>query len=143
MIVKIINKSNNPLPKVESLGASGVDVYANLESYQRFLPYERHLIPTGLYVEIPQGYEIQVRSRSGWALKKGMVVLNSPGTIDSDYRGEIGVILYNSSNKEVIIQNSDRIAQLVLKRVELFQFQEVSELSKTDRDVKGYGSSGL
>jgi dUTP pyrophosphatase len=141
----IVNKSENSLPKYETLGSSGMDIMAAfLPDYGILLqPGERTLIHTGLYFEIPDDYEIQVRSRSGLTLKKGLIVLNEPGTIDADYRGELGVILYNASDREQLIENGDRIAQIVLMKVEKIKFNVKKEIEKnTDRGSGGFGHTG-
>lgn len=140
--VKIINRSQHPLPRYETNGAAGLDLRANLISDIVLLPLERALIPTGLFIELPLGYEAQVRPRSGLAYKKGITVLNSPGTIDADYRGEIGVILVNLSNEAFTVSNGERIAQLVIARHEQAVWVEVNELSDTNRGVGGFGSTG-
>jgi dUTP pyrophosphatase len=141
MIVKIVNKSENPLPKYESEFASGMDLIAN-ENYI-LNPNQRVLIHTGIYVEIPQGYEIQIRPRSGNALKSGITVLNTPGTIDSDYRGEIGVILLNTDTviPFKIEKGKTKIAQAVLCKVERIYFESVKQLNSTDRGTGGFGST--
>ena len=139
---KIINKSNNPLPTYQTEGASAVDLFANLKQPILLKPKERKLIKTGIYISIPLGFEAQVRPRSGLAIKKGITVLNSPGTIDSDYRGEIGVVLINQSNEDFKISNGDRIAQLVLSSYHKIQWQAVDLLDKTERGSAGFGSTG-
>lgn len=141
--VKIINKSGNPLPKYTHNSDSGLDICASLKEDIILAPGTRVLIPTDIYVALPEGYEFQVRSRSGLALKSGIFVLNSPGTIDEGYRNSIGVILYNSSQDEFIIKNGDRIAQLVLQKVPKVIWEEVDYLVDTDRGLNGYGSSGV
>ncbi len=143
MTVRILNKSGNEIPKFESQLAAGVDLRANLENKISLAPMDRKLVSTGLFLEIPAGYEAQVRPRSGLALKKGITVLNSPGTIDADYRGEIGVILINLSNEEFIIENGDRIAQLVFAEIQQPKFEVVEILSETERSVGGFGSTGM
>lgn len=143
MIVKIINKSYNPIPEYESSGASGMDVRAFLKKEIVLKQKDRVLIPTGLYFEIPEGFEIQVRPRSGLALKNGVTVLNSPGTIDSDYRGELGIILINHSSEDFSIKSGDRIAQIVLSKYEKVSFINANEISKTDRMESGFGSTGV
>jgi dUTP pyrophosphatase len=140
--VKIINRSQHPLPRYETNGAAGLDLRANLTSDIVLLPLERALIPTGLFIELPLGFEAQVRPRSGLAYKKGITVLNSPGTIDADYRGEIGVILVNLSNEAFTVSNGERIAQLVIARHEQAEWIEVNELSDTNRGTGGFGSTG-
>ncbi|MFD1553156.1 dUTP diphosphatase [Putridiphycobacter roseus] len=142
MEIKIINKSNNVIPKYETEGSAGVDLRASIKETITLKPLERALIKTGLYLEIPVGFEAQVRPRSGLAFKHGLTVLNSPGTIDADYRGEIGVILVNLSNEAVQIENEERIAQLVFAKCEQAIFNEVSELSETIRGTGGFGSTG-
>ena len=140
--IKIINRSGNELPAYETAGAAGMDVRANLPEPESFKPLERKLIPTGLFVEIPAGYEIQVRPRSGLAFKNGITCLNSPGTIDSDYRGEIKVILINLSNEIPVIHNNDRIAQLVLAKVETALLLHATILNESDRGAGGFGHTG-
>jgi len=141
--VKIINRSANALPSYATDGASGMDVRAHLSEPVALAPLERKLIPTGLFVEIPLGYEIQVRPRSGLSLKQGITCLNSPGTIDADYRGEIGVILINLSAEKQLIQPGDRIAQLVLQQVARAEWNASTELSATARSDGGFGHTGL
>ena len=143
MFVKITNKSKHPLPKYETLGASGMDIRANTETTIVIQPLDRVLIKTGLFLEMENGLECQVRPRSGLALKKGISVLNTPGTIDADYRGEIGVILVNLSNLEVSIEDGERIAQLVFCKVEHVSLTEVAVLNDSERGVGGFGSTGL
>ena len=140
--IKIINHSSNPLPEYATTGSSGMDIRANLEVAQSLQPLERALIPTGLFIELPAGFEIQVRPRSGLAIKQGITCLNSPGTIDADYRGEIKIILINLSQEEQVIQPGDRIAQLVLQRVDKAIWQEVNELEITARNAGGFGHTG-
>ncbi len=141
--IKIVNKSGNPLPEYAHMDDSGLDICAFLEEDLIIKPGERALVQTGIYVAIPDGYEFQVRSRSGLALKKGIFVLNSPGTIDAGYRNSIGVILYNSSKDDFTVKNGDRIAQLVLQAVPMVVWQEVESLDDTERGMGGYGSSGV
>ena len=144
-IVKVVNKSKFDLPVCESEGASGMDLRANFETteHARHIdPYASVLIPTGIYIEIPIGYEAQVRTRSGLALKYGLVVLNSPGTIDADYRGEVGVIIHNTGGAPQMIKDGDRIAQLVFAKVEHIEWQEVTQLGVTERGGNGFGSTG-
>lgn len=141
--IKIVNKSGNPLPEYAHMDDSGLDICAFLEEDLIIKPGERALVQTGIYVAIPDGYEFQVRSRSGLALKKGIFVLNSPGTIDAGYRNSIGVILYNSSKDDFTVKNGDRIAQLVLQAVPMVIWQEVESLDDTERGMGGYGSSGV
>ncbi|MDR1670932.1 MAG: dUTP diphosphatase [Alistipes sp.] len=142
MIVKIINKSANELPKYETELSAGMDVRADLTESVTLKPLERAMIPTGLYVEIPGGYEIQVRPRSGLAAKHGLTVLNSPGTIDADYRGEIRVILVNLSDEPFEIRPGERVAQLVVARHERAEWELTNELSETRRGSGGFGSTG-
>ena len=142
MQVKVINKSKHPLPQYETIASAGMDVRANIDEPISLAPLERLLVKTGLFVEIQLGYEIQVRPRSGLAFKKGITVLNSPGTIDADYRGEIGVLLVNLSSKPFVIEDGERIAQLVLASHEQAQWQEVEILEDSDRGQGGFGSTG-
>ncbi len=143
MKIKINNKSTNPLPAYATDGASGLDLRAFLSSSITLKPMDSIALSTGLYIEIPIGFEAQVRSRSGMALNHQIVVLNSPGTIDSDFRGEIKVILKNLSEKDFIINNGDRIAQLVVARYEKIEWSLSTELSSTSRDQAGFGSTGI
>jgi dUTP pyrophosphatase len=142
MIVRIKNTSNNALPAYETPLSAGVDVRANNGAPITLKPLERALVKTGLFLEIPTGYEAQVRPRSGLALKKGITVLNSPGTIDADYRGEVGVILVNLSNEEVTLEDGERVAQIVFAKVEQATWETVNELSETERGAGGFGSTG-
>ena len=142
MVVRIINKSDNALPKYESDWAAGVDIRCNIPESVTLQPLERKLIPTGLFIELPEGYEAQIRPRSGLALKRGLTVLNTPGTIDADYRGEIGVILINLSNEAQTIDPHERICQMVIAKHEQAEFVAVEELSETDRGAGGFGHSG-
>ena len=142
-VVKVINKSNRDLPKYESLNAAGLDIRANIQEEMVINPGEIKLIPTGIFMEIPSGYECQVRPRSGLALKKGITVLNTPGTIDADYRGEVGVILINHSNNSTTISKGDRIAQLVFNKFEQIEWENESELTITKRGDGGFGSTGI
>lgn len=140
--VKIVNQSQNALPEYASEGASGIDLRANISEPLELLPLERSLVPTGLFIELPHGYEAQVRPRSGMALHHGITCLNSPGTVDSDYRGEIKIVLVNLSNEKQTIQPGDRIAQMVLQKVEKIQWQQVNHLTETERNKGGFGSTG-
>ena len=142
MQVKVINKSKHSLPQYETIASAGMDVRANIDQAIILAPLERSLVKTGLFVEIPIGYEIQVRPRSGLAFKKGITVLNSPGTIDADYRGEIGVLLVNLSSEPFVIEDGERIAQLVLALHEQASWQEVEILEDSDRGQGGFGSTG-
>jgi dUTP pyrophosphatase len=143
MHVKITNKSKHPLPQYETIGASGMDVRANLTESISIEPLGRALIKTGLFLEMEIGLECQVRPRSGLALKKGITVLNTPGTVDADYRGEVGVILVNLSNETVTIEDGERVAQLVFCKVEQVQLNEVAELNESTRGAGGFGSTGV
>jgi dUTP pyrophosphatase len=140
--VKIINKSPNPLPAYATSGSSGMDVRAHLNIPVTLAPMERAIIPTGLFIELPPGYEAQIRPRSGLAMKQGITCLNSPGTVDADYRGEIKIILINLSAENQIIQPGDRIAQLVIQQVEHIRWEEVKEIEKTQRNEGGFGHTG-
>ena len=143
MEVKIINKSNNALPEYQTSGAAGMDIRAFVPSDIKIKPGEVKLVPTGLYLEIPKGYEIQVRARSGLALKNSIGVANGIGTIDSDYRGELCLILVNFGQNEFVVKNGDRIAQMVLNKYEPIEFVVDEELSSTERGEGGFGSSGV
>ena len=143
MNVNIINLSKHPLPAYETSGSAGMDIRANLNQMVVIEPLGRVLIKTGLFLELPNGFEAQIRTRSGMALKKGLSVLNSPGTIDADYRGEIGVILVNISNEEKKIKNGDRIAQMIIAKIEQPKLIEVKELNETKRGAGGFGSTGF
>lgn len=142
MEVFIINKSTNELPAYETIASAGLDIRAFIEEPIILKPFERKLVKTGLFLEIPVGFEAQVRPRSGLALKNGITVLNSPGTIDADYRGEVGVILINLSQENFEIQSGDRIAQLVFAKVEQASWVKVDTLSETERGEGGFGSTG-
>lgn len=141
--IPIINKSKHALPQYETVTAAGLDLKANIDAPIILKPMERKLIGTGLYIALPTGYEAQVRSRSGLALKKGVIVLNAPGTVDADYRGEIGVILINLSSEDFEIQDGDRIAQLVIAKHEQADWQLVESLNETSRGAGGFGSTGI
>lgn len=140
--VKIVNKSKNPLPKYETQGAAGMDLRANIEEAIVLKPLERKLIPCGIYVELPQGYEAQVRARSGLSLNHGITLINGTGTVDCDYRGEWRVPLVNLSDTEYVLNPGERIAQVVISKYERIEWEEVEELSATDRGVLGFGSTG-
>lgn len=142
MKIKIINKSSHDLPHYETIASAGMDLRANLSEARILKPLERSIVGTGLFIEIPIGFEAQVRPRSGLAAKKGLTVLNAPGTIDADYRGEIGVILVNLSNEEFTINNGERIAQLVIAKHERAEWIHVEELTETIRGEGGFGSTG-
>ena len=141
--VKIINKSSNPLPSYSTSSSAGMDLRANLSEPVTLKPLERALIPTGIYIQLPQGYECQIRPRSGLALKHGISLVNTPGTIDADYRGEIGIILINLSQEPQTIESGERIAQMVIARHEQPEVVEVETLSDTERGAGGFGHSGV
>ena len=143
MNIKIINKSSHDVPHYETMASAGMDLRANISESIVLKPLERSIVRTGLFIELPVGIEAQVRPRSGLAAKKGITVLNAPGTIDADYRGEIGVILVNLSNEDFIIQNGERIAQLVIAKHERAEWVQVDELSSTERGEGGFGSTGV
>jgi len=143
MIVSIINKSKNELPKYETLLSAGMDLRASLESPIIIKPFQRLVVKTGLYISLQGGYEAQIRPRSGLALKKGITVINSPGTIDADYRGEIGVILINLSDSDFEIKSGDRIAQMVIAKHETISWKVVDKLDDSVRGDKGFGSTGV
>lgn len=142
MNIKIINKSNNPLPHYATSGSAGMDLRANIEAPITLQSLERKIVPTGLFIELPVGYEAQIRPRSGLAFKKGLSIPNAPGTIDSDYRGEIGVILINLSSEPITIEPSERVAQMVIAKYETVTWEEATVLSDSDRGAGGYGSTG-
>ncbi|EMQ96002.1 Deoxyuridine 5'-triphosphate nucleotidohydrolase [Xanthomarina gelatinilytica] len=142
MNIKIINKSNHALPHYETIASAGMDLRANITEPITLKPLERTVVKTGLFIELPVGIEAQVRPRSGLAAKKGVTVLNAPGTVDADYRGEIGVILVNLSNEDFTIENGERIAQLVIAKHERAEWMEVETLSETSRGEGGFGSTG-
>ncbi|EKB48792.1 dUTP diphosphatase [Cecembia lonarensis] len=142
MKVKVINKSQHPLPAYQTPLSAGLDLRANLEDPITLGPLERRLIGTGLFIELPEGFEAQVRPRSGLAFKHGLSVLNTPGTVDADYRGEIKVLLVNLSNEPFTVQNGERIAQMVIAQHEQIRWDEVEVLSETQRGAGGYGSTG-
>ena len=143
MNVQIINKSKHATPTYETSGAAGMDLRANIEKPITLKPLERAIVKTGLFIALPIGFEAQVRPRSGLAAKKGITVLNSPGTVDADYRGEIGVILVNLSNDDFIVNDGERIAQLVIAKHERANWKEVEVLSETERGLGGFGSTGV
>jgi len=142
MIVKIVNQSNNPLPEYSTIHSAGMDLRANINQPITLKPLERVLVPTGLFIELPVGYEAQIRPRSGLALKKGITVLNTPGTIDADYRGEIGIILINLSNEEFVIEHGERICQMVIASHEHIGWEVVKFLEETIRGAGGFGHTG-
>jgi dUTP pyrophosphatase len=141
--INIINKSKHPLPHYETSASAGMDLRANILEAITLKPLERTIVKTGLFIELPVGFEAQVRPRSGLAAKKGITVLNAPGTVDADYRGEIGVILVNLSNEDFVIEDGERVAQLVIAKHERADWIEVSQLSDTDRGAGGFGSTGV
>jgi dUTP pyrophosphatase len=141
--IQVINKGHQPLPQYATQQSAGMDLRANLEEPVTLRPMERRLIPTGLHIALPVGYEAQVRPRSGLALKKGITVLNSPGTIDADYRGEVGVLLINLSQEDFVVNDGERIAQMVIARHEQGEFETVEVLDETERGEGGYGHTGV
>lgn len=141
--VKVVNKGNQPIPTYATSNSAGMDLRANIDAPITLMPFERRLIPTGLYISLPEGYEAQIRPRSGLALKHGITVLNTPGTIDADYRGEIGVILINLSKDEFVINPSERIAQMIINKHETIEFTIVETLDETDRGEGGFGHTGI
>ena len=141
--IQVVNKGHQPLPQYATPQSAGMDLRANLEAPITLHPMERRLIPTGLHIALPEGYEAQVRPRSGLALKHGLTVLNTPGTIDADYRGEIGVVLINLSQEDFVINDGERIAQMVIARHEQGDFVVVEELDETERGEGGYGHTGV
>ncbi|MEN8786389.1 MAG: dUTP diphosphatase [Flavobacteriales bacterium] len=143
MKIEIINNSNHELPQYATSQSAGLDLRANLTESITLKPLERRLIPTGLHIALPEGYEAQVRPRSGLAYKKGVTVLNAPGTIDADYRGDIGVILINMSNEDFVVENGERVAQLVIAKYDQAKWIQVTELSETNRGEGGFGSTGV
>jgi dUTP pyrophosphatase len=142
MKIKVINHSRHELPHYETLQSAGLDLRANVDSPVTLKPMERKLVPTGLYIELPEGYEAQIRPRSGLALKHGISLLNTPGTIDADYRGEIGVIMVNLSNEEFQVNDGDRIAQMVVSRFEQVDWEPVEQLADSERGAGGFGHTG-
>jgi dUTP pyrophosphatase len=143
MIIKVINKSKNSLPAYETLHAAGMDLRADLETAIQLKPLERTLVPTGLHIELPKGFEAQIRPRSGLAYKYGISIVNSPGTIDADYRGEIKVLLINLSTEVFEINTGDRVAQMVIAKHETINWEEVDVLNETSRGIGGYGHTGV
>ena len=143
MRIEVINKGHQPLPQYATSQSAGMDLRANLDEPITLKPMERRLIPTGLYIALPAGYEAQVRPRSGLALKKGITVLNAPGTVDADYRGEVGVLLINLSQEDFVINDGERIAQMIIARHEQGEFLAVEVLDETERGAGGYGHTGL
>lgn len=143
MKIKIINSSKHPLPSYETIASAGMDLRASIDAPITLEPMQRTIVKTGLFIELPIGYEAQVRPRSGLAAKKGITVLNAPGTVDADYRGEVGVILINLSNEAFTIENGERVAQMVIAKHERAEWIEVEELSETSRGAGGFGSTGV
>ena len=143
MIIRVINKSKNGLPAYETMHAAGMDLRADLETTVTLKPFERKLVPTGLHIELPEGFEAQIRPRSGLAFKHGISIVNSPGTIDADYRGEIKVLLINLSDQVFEINTGDRIAQMIVAKHETVNWEEVDVLNETTRGVGGYGHTGV
>ena len=141
--VKVVNKGHQPLPAYSTPQSAGMDLRANLSEPVTLHPMERRLIPTGLHIALPEGYEAQIRPRSGLALKKGITVLNSPGTVDADYRGEVGVLLINLSGEDFVVNDGERIAQMVVARHEQVHFEQVTLLDETERGEGGYGHTGV
>ncbi len=141
--VRIINNSNNPIPAYATEGSSGMDLRANLLEPLTIAPLERMMVPTGIFLEIPHGYEAQVRPRSGLAIKQGLTCLNSPGTIDADYRGELKVILINLSAEHQVISHGDRIAQMVFQKIEIVELESTDQISETARNAGGFGHTGI
>ena len=143
MKVQVVNKSKHKLPHYSTIASAGMDLRANIDESICLKPLERTIVKTGIFMEIPVGYEAQIRPRSGLAFKKGITVLNSPGTIDADYRGEVGVILVNLSSEEFIIEDGERVAQMVIAKYEHANWEEVEILEETDRGTGGFGSTGI
>lgn len=142
MEVKIVNNSDNPLPAYSTIYSAGMDLRASLDRPVTLKPLQRELIPTGLFIELPAGYEAQIRPRSGLALNKGISVVNTPGTIDADYRGEIGIILINLSDEDFVVENGERICQMVINKVEAIQWSQVNSLEESERGAGGFGHTG-
>ena len=140
--IKVVNKGNQPLPKYQTSQSAGMDLRANIDAPVLLKPLDRKLIPTGLHISLPEGYEAQIRPRSGLAIKKGITVINTPGTIDPDYTGDVGVILVNISNEDFVVQPGDRIAQMVINKFEQAEFEVVEELDETERGEGGFGHTG-
>jgi len=143
MIIRVINKSKNSLPAYETIHAAGMDLRADLETSITLKPFERKLVPTGLHIELPEGFEAQIRPRSGLAFKHGISIVNSPGTIDADYRGEIKVLLINLSTEDFEVNTGDRIAQMIVAKHETVNWHEVEVLNETSRGIGGYGHTGV
>ena len=143
MKIKVVNKSKHPLPHYATTQSAGMDLRANLDEPITLKPLDRTLVKTGIFMELPAGYEAQVRPRSGLAFKKGITVLNTPGTIDADYRGEVGVILVNLSNEDFVVEDGERVAQMVIAKHEQPSWEKVEELIETERGSGGFGSTGV
>ena len=141
--IKVVNKGNQPLPKYQTSQSAGMDLRANIDAPVLLKPLDRKLIPTGLHIALPEGYEAQIRPRSGLAIKNGITIINTPGTIDADYRGDVGVILVNISNEDFVVQPGERIAQMVINKFEQAEFEVVEELDETERGEGGYGHTGI
>lgn len=140
--IKVVNKGNQPLPKYQTSQSAGMDLRANIDAPVLIKPLDRKLIPTGLHIALPEGYEAQIRPRSGLVIKNGITIINTPGTIDPDYRGDVGVILVNISNEDFVVQPGDRIAQMVINKFEQAEFEVVEELDETERGEGGFGHTG-
>ena len=140
--IKVVNKGNQPLPKYQTTQSAGMDLRANIDAPVLLKPLDRKLIPTGLHIALPEGYEAQIRPRSGLAIKNGITCINTPGTIDPDYTGDVGVILVNISNEDFVVQPGDRIAQMVINKFEQAEFEVVEELDETERGEGGFGHTG-
>lgn len=141
--IKVVNKGNQPLPKYQTIQSAGIDLRANIDAPVILKPLDRKLIPTGLHIALPEGYEAQIRPRSGLTIKNGITIINTPGTIDPDYRGDVGVILVNISNEDFVVKPGDRIAQMVINKFEQAKFEVVEELDETERGEGGYGHTGI
>ena len=141
--IKVVNKGNQPLPKYQTSQSAGMDLRANIDAPILIKPLDRKLIPTGLHIALPEGYEAQIRPRSGLTIKNGITIINTPGTIDPDYTGDVGVILVNISNEDFVVQPGDRIAQMVINKFEQAEFEVVEELDETERGEGGYGHTGI
>lgn len=141
--IKVVNKGNQPLPKYQTVQSAGMDLRANIDAPVILKPLDRKLIPTGLHIALPEGYEAQIRPRSGLTIKNGITIINTPGTIDPDYRGDVGVILVNISNEDFVVKPGDRIAQMVINKFEQAKFEVVEELDETERGEGGYGHTGI
>ena len=141
--IKVVNKGNQPLPKYQTSQSAGMDLRANIDAPVLLKPLDRKLIPTGLHIALPEGYEAQIRPRSGLVIKNGITIINTPGTIDPDYRGDVGVILVNISNEDFVVQPGDRIAQMVINKFEQAKFEVVEELDETKRGEGGFGHTGI